>query len=129
MGQSRPLLVYFHYFLTTISLIQIEKSIDGVLGIQTRGCRLVGADKTTELWWPPWQKFALANSKFSQILNNPKSIAKQFQKFGKVANFCRIWSHWLHRQTVFSLSIFSLVGSYSLSICVKLIVCSTVLQM
>ena len=36
MGQSRPLFVYFRYFLDTISIIQIEKSIDGVLGIRTR---------------------------------------------------------------------------------------------
>ena len=41
MGQSRPLFVYFCPFLITISLIQIVKSIDGVLGIQTRGCRIV----------------------------------------------------------------------------------------
>ena len=47
MGQSRPLFVYFRYFLITISII--EKSIDGVLGIQTRGRRMVGADETTEL--------------------------------------------------------------------------------
>ena len=31
-------------------IIQIEKSIDGVLGIWTRGRRMVGADETTELW-------------------------------------------------------------------------------
>ena len=43
--------VYFRSFLITIS-IQIEKSVDGVLGIQTRGRRMVGADKTTELWRP-----------------------------------------------------------------------------
>ena len=52
MGQSRPLFVYFRSFLITIS-IQIEKSIDGVLGIRTWGCRMVGADKTTELWRHP----------------------------------------------------------------------------
>ena len=44
--------VYFRSFLITIS-IQIEKSIDGVLGIRTRGRRMVGADETTELWQPP----------------------------------------------------------------------------
>ena len=49
MGQSIPLFVYFHSYLVTIS-IQIEKSEDGVLGIQTRGRKMVGADKTTELW-------------------------------------------------------------------------------
>ena len=32
MGQSRPLFVYFHSFLVTMS-IQIEISVDGVLGI------------------------------------------------------------------------------------------------
>ena len=52
MGQSRPLFVYFRSFLVTISL-QIEKSIDDVLGIWTRGRRLVGADETMELWRPP----------------------------------------------------------------------------
>ena len=29
------------------------KKLDGVLGIRTRGCRMVGADETTELWRPP----------------------------------------------------------------------------
>ena len=53
MGQSRPLFVYFCSFLITIS-IQIEKSIDGVLGIQTRGGRIVGTDETMELWRPPF---------------------------------------------------------------------------
>ena len=53
MVQSWPLFVYFRYFLDTISIIQIEKSIDGVLGIWTLGCRMVGTDETTELWWPP----------------------------------------------------------------------------
>ena len=37
MGQSRPLFVYFRCFLDTISIIQIEKSVDRVLGIRTRG--------------------------------------------------------------------------------------------
>ena len=49
MGQSRHLFVYFSYFLDTISIIQIEKSIDGVLEIRTWGRRMVGADATTEL--------------------------------------------------------------------------------
>ena len=53
MGQSRPLLVYFRYFLATILIQQIEESVDGVLGIRTRGRRMAGADETTELWRPP----------------------------------------------------------------------------
>ena len=52
MGQSWPLFVYFCYFLDTISIIEIEKSVDGVLGIQTRGRRMVGIDETAELWRP-----------------------------------------------------------------------------
>ena len=44
-------------FLVTISL-QIEKSVDGVLGIRTLGRRMVGADETTELLRPPpWWHF------------------------------------------------------------------------
>ena len=56
MGQSRPLFVYFRSFLNTIS-IQIEKSVDGVLRIRTRGRRMVGADETTEQWRPPMMHF------------------------------------------------------------------------
>ena len=52
MGQSRPLFVYFRHFLDTISIIQIEKSVDGVFGIRTWGRRMIGADETTELWRP-----------------------------------------------------------------------------
>ena len=52
-GQFRPLFVYFCPFLITISIIQIGKSVDGVLGIRTRGRTLVGPDETTELWRPP----------------------------------------------------------------------------
>ena len=48
MGESRPLFVYFRPFLVTISIIQIEKSIDGVFGIQIWVRRMVGADETTE---------------------------------------------------------------------------------
>ena len=36
----------------TISIIHNEKSLDGMLGIQTCDRRIVGVDKTTELWWP-----------------------------------------------------------------------------
>ena len=57
MGQFRPLYVYFRYCLDTISIIQIEKSRDGVLGIRTLGRRMVGADETTELWRPPKKEF------------------------------------------------------------------------
>ena len=45
--------VYFCPFIIptsiTISITQIEKSIDGVHGIRTQGCRMVVADETREL--------------------------------------------------------------------------------
>ena len=53
MDTSGPLFVYFRPFLIKILTIQIEKSVDDVLGIRTGGCRLVVADETTELWRPP----------------------------------------------------------------------------
>ena len=53
MGQSRALFVYFRPFLITISIIEIVKSVDGVLGIRAWGRRIVGADETMELWRPP----------------------------------------------------------------------------
>ena len=49
MGQSQPLFSLFSSFLVTISIIQIEKSADGVLGIRTRSHKMVGADETTIL--------------------------------------------------------------------------------
>ena len=33
MGQTQPIFVYFRPFFITISIKQIEKSVDGVLGI------------------------------------------------------------------------------------------------
>ena len=53
MCQSRPLFVYFCPFIITISIIQIEKSVNGVLGIWTRSHMMVGSDDTMELWRQP----------------------------------------------------------------------------
>ena len=69
MGQSRPLFVYFRSFLITIS-IQIEKSIDGVLGIQTQGRKMVGADETTELWRPPTLCICWMNNIFIYLVKS-----------------------------------------------------------
>ena len=70
MGQSRPLFRLFHI---TIQL-QIEKSIDGVLGIRTGGRKMVGADETMELWRPPnyvrlWSMITNYQKLFSKRLN------------------------------------------------------------
>ena len=53
--------VYFSPFSVTISIIQIEKNKDGVLGIRTRGCCMVGTDETMELWQPPITPYYLCN--------------------------------------------------------------------
>ena len=52
-GRSRPLFVHFGPFLITISIIQIEKSFDGVLGIRTHGHRMEDTDETIKVWRPP----------------------------------------------------------------------------
>ena len=78
LGQSRPLFVYFRHFLDTFSIIQIEKSIDGVLGIQTWGRRMVGADNTTELWRPPkWVFITLHITKQRFFITNTEGVGKR----------------------------------------------------
>ena len=75
MANPGLFLVYFHPFLDTIS-IQIEKNVDGVLGIRTRGRKMVGADETTELWWPPKSGFVCGFNSLSSVAqgSNPKHI-------------------------------------------------------
>ena len=49
-------LFWFIFVLFSLQFqYQLKKSVDGVLGIRTRGRRMVGADETTELWRPPEQ--------------------------------------------------------------------------
>ena len=66
------ILFIFVFFLDAISIIQIEKSVDVVLGIRTRGSRMVGADKTTELWRPPNEVYVKRTS-FKLLLRNGTS--------------------------------------------------------
>ena len=47
---NEPILPLFHTILITISIMKVEISVDDVHGIRTRGRRMVGTDKTTELW-------------------------------------------------------------------------------
>ena len=56
--EFRSLFVYFRPLLIPITITVSKwttywKRVDCVLGIRTRGCKLVGADEITELWWPP----------------------------------------------------------------------------
>ena len=54
MAQTRPfyLLSFFSHDKYSANTIN-DKSVDGVLGIRTRGGRMVGADKSTQLWRHP----------------------------------------------------------------------------
>ena len=54
MGQSWPLFVYFRPFLITILIIEIEKILDGVLG-------MVGADKEAALGLLPYAVALISN--------------------------------------------------------------------
>ena len=53
MGQCQTLFLLFssfsHYNFNNTNW----KSTDGVLGIRTRSCRMVGTGNTMELWRPP----------------------------------------------------------------------------
>ena len=64
----------FLFRLNTISIIQIEKSIYGVLGIRTQGHRMVGADKTMELWRPPPHDLFGLSLFLTQTIQNVQSI-------------------------------------------------------
>ena len=46
-------LCFFSSFQHLTIQIQIDKSVDGVLGIQTRGSRTEGPDESTKLRWQP----------------------------------------------------------------------------
>ena len=55
MVQSGPLFVSFHTYHIIIK-IQINKSVDFAIGIWTSGCRMVGSDRSTELWRPNYHQ-------------------------------------------------------------------------
>ena len=66
--------------------LQIEKSVDGVLGIRTRGRRTVGADETTELWRPPKPpKYVYIRQVAKMFLQNGASHSGKFiQNLNKI---------------------------------------------
>ena len=72
MSQSRPLFVYFRPFLITISIIQIETSIDGEHGMRTCGRRIEGTDETMELWRPKFVDCYLQSTRISIIFGLSK---------------------------------------------------------
>ena len=56
----------------------MKTRIDGGLGIQTLSCRIVDADKTTELWWPPL--VAIEKSKVLSFVHGPASYYTKSEK-------------------------------------------------
>ena len=59
----------------------MKKSIDGVLGIRTRGRRMVGADETMELWRPPIFNFFVKASTIVKKWANPGLFLFTFVHF------------------------------------------------
>ena len=53
LKMGNPGLFFIFVLFSLQFLYKLKKSVDGVLGIRTRGSRMVGADETTELWRPP----------------------------------------------------------------------------
>ena len=60
-------LVSFFSNSNKIAIVQFEKSVDGVLGIQTRGCRMVGEDETTELWRYPTHTIRMFKTNMGRV--------------------------------------------------------------
>ena len=54
--KNRPLFIYFYSTILTRN----DTSFYGVVGTQTQGSKMVGADKSTELWRHPfcWVSFS-----------------------------------------------------------------------
>ena len=64
---ANPGLFSFIFVLFTLQFkwqIQIEKSIDNVLGTWTRGGKMEGADESTELWRHPYLNYFFMNSTY-----------------------------------------------------------------
>ena len=66
-SSANAIIIDQHFFFNWVPnddlICFFKKSVDGVLGIRTRGRRLVGADETMELWRPT-KLFSLTNEKF-----------------------------------------------------------------
>ena len=103
MGQSRTFSVYFCPFHNTISIIQIEKSINGVHGIRTHGRRMVGGPESTELWQPPkswqfdslWLMLMLSKFLSDRYFSSTKALDKV------VIDCYQQWSEWPKRRWIF----------------------------
>ena len=80
MGQTQPFLFIFVIFSTNLTINY--KSVDGVLGTQAQGGRMVGADKSTELWRHPYGNFLVCcnNAKCLSF----RTVETKYVEFGKM---------------------------------------------
>ena len=67
MGQSGPLLFIFFLCTAQIKFKLKKQSINILLGTRTRGRRMVGKDRTTELWRPPYVSIFFYRKKSSLL--------------------------------------------------------------
>ena len=86
-GPIPALFVYFRPFLITISIMQIEESIDGGLGTRARGRRMVGANETTELWWAPRKNTSLLIKKIVVKASSGRTKEKTLSEHWNLSPF------------------------------------------
>ena len=68
--QFAPDFCAFHWHIkSSTKWIKNDKTIDGVLGTRTRGGRMEGADKSTELWRHPTKVYTYIAFSKANILN------------------------------------------------------------
>ena len=85
---TNPGLFLFIFILFSLQFqYKLKKSNDGVLGIRTRGRRMVGADKTMELWRPPRFINNCLLITFEYLLYEPIPI------YYYMLRVCLIWSN------------------------------------
>ena len=79
---------FFSHDKYSTNLTINDKSIDGMLGTRTRGGRMVGADKSTELWRDPQVKSLSAKNK--RVVNLDLSLGVDDIREGKIAPITKI---------------------------------------
>ena len=97
---------FFSHDKYSTTLTIDNKSIDGVLGTRTWGSRMIGTDKSTELWWHPKEHdcFCFINGTATQLVIVPSHIPWKGQGGGILLLLC------YSMNCVIGLTIFDLNG-------------------
>ena len=77
---ANPSLFFIFVLFVSLQFKLKKESIDVVLGIRTRGRRMVGKDRSTELCRPPWLKF-FSSAVCESVL---KLIYRQCDQIGRL---------------------------------------------